>query len=269
MALFKHISERLIKEKKALTKQFETSNKIIKYFYLDNLLPEKIALEVHSQFPTLDKLKHNKTIREDKYIGVNLEKYHPLVSELLMAFQKPEVVNAVKDITKISNLEPDGTFYAAGVSAMTTGNYLNPHLDNSHNADRSKYRALNLLYYLTPDWWLEDGGNLEVWPNGVKKDQQIEIHSKFNRLVVMSTHNKSWHSVCPVKVPDAIRTCFSNYYFTKQSPIGVDYFNVTTFRGRPENKLDNLILTADGILRNLVRKIKKRNVAKITHIHKG
>jgi len=70
----------------------------------------------------------------------------------------------------------------------------NPHLDNSHDKDRNMWRALNLLYYVTPDWKIENGGNLELWPKGPKQDQ-ITIHSKFNRLVVMATHNNSWHSV--------------------------------------------------------------------------
>ena len=32
---------------------------------------------------------------------------------------------------------------------MPQGNYLKPHLDNSHDRDRKRYRVLNLLYYVT------------------------------------------------------------------------------------------------------------------------
>jgi Rps23 Pro-64 3,4-dihydroxylase Tpa1-like proline 4-hydroxylase len=36
--------------------------------------------------------------------------------------------------------------------AMSKGAYLRPHLDNSHDKNRKRYRVVNLLYYVTPDW---------------------------------------------------------------------------------------------------------------------
>lgn len=71
---------------------------------------------------------------------------------------------------------------------MAHKNYLNPHLDNSHDAERERWRVLNLLYYVTPDWHLGDGGHLELWLDGPKK-VPLHIESKFNRLVVMATHD--------------------------------------------------------------------------------
>jgi Rps23 Pro-64 3,4-dihydroxylase Tpa1-like proline 4-hydroxylase len=56
------------------------------------------------------------------------------------------------------------------------------------------YRVLNLLYYVTPDWNPEFGGNLELWDNGPKESQRV-IPAKFNRLALMATHEESWHSV--------------------------------------------------------------------------
>ena len=35
---------------------------------------------------------------------------------------------------------------------MTEGDFLNPHIDNSHDAKRERYRRLNLLYYVSPGW---------------------------------------------------------------------------------------------------------------------
>ena len=42
-------------------------------------------------------------------------------------------------------------FTVAGL-AMFEGDFLNPHVDNSHDANREKYRRLNLLFYVSPDW---------------------------------------------------------------------------------------------------------------------
>ncbi len=36
--------------------------------------------------------------------------------------------------------------------AMSKGVYLRPRLDNSHDKNRKRYRVVNLLYYVTPEW---------------------------------------------------------------------------------------------------------------------
>ena len=62
------------------------------------------------------------------------------------------VVKAIERITKIHHLESDSSLYAGGISRMDLGHFLNPHIDNSHDMVRKKYRRLNLLYYVTPNW---------------------------------------------------------------------------------------------------------------------
>ncbi|MBT8255063.1 MAG: hypothetical protein KJO23_00855 [Bacteroidia bacterium] len=46
------------------------------------------------------------------------------------------------------------------------------------------WRILNLLYYVTPERKEENGGHLEIWPNGLK-NEQIILHRRFNRLRTM------------------------------------------------------------------------------------
>ena len=125
---------------------------------------------------------------------------------------------------------------------------------------------MNLLYYVTSDWKEEFGGNLELWPNGLS-EKQITIHSKFNRLVVMATHNKSIHSVSPV-IHDGFRCCVSNYYFSEKPLLATDTFHVTSFRGRPENKFTDLVLQVDTFLRMTIRKIFKKGIRENPHVYK-
>ena len=149
---------------------------------------------------------------------------------------------------------------------MAENNFLNPHLDNSHDKDRNLWRVFNLLYYVTPNWQESFGGNLEVWPNGPSKEP-VTIVSKFNRLAVMATHNASWHSVSKVET-DGVRCCVSNYYFSEEPLTQNDQFHVTTFRGRPDQKLKNVILTSDGALRGAIRKIFKKGIRSNPHVYK-
>jgi Rps23 Pro-64 3,4-dihydroxylase Tpa1-like proline 4-hydroxylase len=150
------------------------------------------------------------------YVGYQMSSYNPLLEEIIYAFQDPRAVKLISSITGIQQLLPDEHLYAGGISMMVEGHYLNPHLDNSHDLERNHYRVLNLLYYLTPDWRDEYGGNLELWDKGLDRPQRT-LHSRFNRLVVMQTHTRSWHSVSKVET-NGRRCCVSNDYFSRNRP---------------------------------------------------
>lgn len=258
--------DKLNSEKETLKERFQNSNSTIKYFYIDDLLPIEIATEIYRVFPKPEEMILKKNIREYKYIAAQMNNYNPLLEEIIYAFQDLRVVNLIGEICSISNILPDENLYAGGISMMGKNQYLNPHLDNSHDKDRNLWRVLNLLYYITPNWREEYGGNLELWPNGIE-GKQITIHSKFNRLAVMVTHNQSLHSVSPV-VLEGYRCCVSNYYFSENPFLESDRFHVTSFRGRPENKFSDLVLRIDSLVRMNLRKIFKKGVKENPHVYK-
>jgi Rps23 Pro-64 3,4-dihydroxylase Tpa1-like proline 4-hydroxylase len=192
------------------------------------------------------------SFRERKYTSKALERMQRLMHDALFAFQAPQVIEAVAGITGLRDMVGDPRLYAGGISAMTRGQFLDPHIDNSHDADGRLYRVLNLLYYVTPGWRAEHGGDLELWDEAVRK--RLEIPSLFNRLVIMQTDRTSWHSVNRVQA-EGKRCCVSNYYFSPHSPNGVEVSHITFFQGRPEQPLRRLLATADGHARTLLRRL--------------
>ncbi|MGI8884199.1 MAG: 2OG-Fe(II) oxygenase, partial [Pyrinomonadaceae bacterium] len=162
-------------------------------------------------------------------------------------------------LTDIKDAVGDPNLYAGGISAMAKGHFLQPHLDNSHDYEQKDYRILNLLYYITPDWKAENGGNLELWDNDV--NERVEIPSLFDRLVLMSTNDKSWHSVNEIKA-DGVRCCVSNYYFSANSPNGYETTHVTYFKARPEQKLRRIVTAVDSNVRTALRKVVKQGLGK-------
>jgi Rps23 Pro-64 3,4-dihydroxylase Tpa1-like proline 4-hydroxylase len=245
------IFQRISSCKASLQRDFFGSDKI-NNFIVDNLLSEDEAREIYNAFPRKEEMVPANSLRGCKYIAVQMNRYNPLLEEIIYAFQEPKIVSLIAEITKIEQLLPDASLYGGGISLMTQGSFLNPHLDNSHDKERQNYRVLNALYYVTPEWKPEYGGNLELWPYGLKAKQQT-IWSQFNRLVVMVTNKTSLHSVSPV-LANAHRCCVSNYYFSPKSIEDKDYSHVASFRGRPEEKVKDVILQADAGLRNLVRR---------------
>lgn len=250
------ILARLEHERARVTEEFHhPAGTPTRHFVVDGLLPAATADLIAAAFPQDSaSFFQRKSLREHKKTSADLASYDPLLSRITYAIQDPRVVAVVSEITGVRTLEPDPLLYAGGLSMMARGDFLNPHVDNSHDGKRSRYRRLNLLYYVTPGWTLEKGGNFELWDQA--RTTPKTIVSRFNRLVVMETNRTSWHSVSKV-VQDAARCCVSNYFFSQDSPDGDEYFHVTSFDGRPEEPVKHLVLTADAIARNVVGKVLK------------
>jgi Rps23 Pro-64 3,4-dihydroxylase Tpa1-like proline 4-hydroxylase len=251
--LGKKIAEKLRDNQEKLKAEWN-KDEPFRYFFLDNILDEDFVLQITQNLPQLDTLLLRSSLRERKRVGVDFFNQHPSLQSSLYAFQEPEVIKEISQITGLKDLEGDPSLYASGISVMGQGDFLNPHIDNSHDGEQKVYRVLNLLFYVSSDWTSERGGNFEVWDWPRKK--RTEIVSKFNRLVVMETHDYSWHSVNQVK-SDHLRCCVSNYFFSPNPTRGdKQYRHVTTFGGRPEQPLNQrLVLKVDGLARNLIGKI--------------
>jgi Rps23 Pro-64 3,4-dihydroxylase Tpa1-like proline 4-hydroxylase len=237
------IVKKLHDNKESLRTDFsrERPIKVARCFALDNLLPTEIAETIYANFPKPSKMTMLHSYGELKLKYSHIKNTSALLQDLHHAFQDTRVVAVVEEITGIKNQLPDKSRLAGGISSLLKGHYINPHLDNSHDIDKKLYRTVNLLYYVSPNWKLENGGNYELWDESV--NNRIIFPSFFNRLVVMETNRKSWHAVNPV-LCDKPRCCVFNYYFSEHSPEGEDYFHTASslffnplIKPRPEQKI--------------------------------
>ena len=244
------IADRLGGEEAALKKAWAVKGEYPNVFVVDNLLPAQAAAMIAARFPEDGPIwRRLDSFRERKKTFAKLDSVDPLIAHITEAFHAPAVIDAISAITGMDALEADPSLYAGGLSMMLPGDFLNPHIDNSHDARRRRYRRLNLLYYVSPDWTAECGGNLEVWDLPVIRRK--EIVSRFNRLVVMETNKTSWHSVSSVRAGRP-RRCVSNYYFSPHSPDGSSYYHVTSFLGRPDQSGRRALGRVDNFLRQTV-----------------
>jgi Rps23 Pro-64 3,4-dihydroxylase Tpa1-like proline 4-hydroxylase len=248
------IARRLDQSLAIARQQFQSSSADVgvRHCWVDDLLPLAEAHRIHAAFPSAERMRLMSSFREVKYTTKSLDAFDPVLKAITFAMQSPEVIEGVSAITDLEQQVPDPSLYAGGLSMMGPDHFLNPHIDNSHDGERQLYRTLNLLYYVTPEWALSKGGSLELWDRAVRRN--VTIESRFNRLVLMETTPWSWHSVNAVKVPN-FRCCVSNYYFSPRSPTGAEYFHVTSFSARPEQKIRRAIAWTDGKLRRVARVI--------------
>ena len=237
----------------------------VPYFVVDDLLPPELAQTIAAAFPDVSSLVLKRSLRELKYVTAQMDRCQPILEETIFAFHDPKVVALITAVTGLTRLEPDRQLYAGGISVMSKGHFLSPHLDNSHDKQRERYRALNLLYYASPQWDPGQGGSLELWPQG-PRGTPVSIPNLFNRLIVMATTRGSWHSVPQIKAPQP-RYCVSNYYFSPDSPEQENYFHVTSFRGRPEQPIRDLVLRTDIALRMFLRRLRPRGIVANKHYY--
>lgn len=248
------ILQRLNETKTQLKKDFfiEHPIKVARHFALDNLLPTEIAERIYAEFPKPSEMHLLTSPGKIKLKYCHLKDASNLLQNINAAIQDPRVVAAIEDITQIKNQIPDPTRFAGGISMLLKGYYINPHLDNSHDVQMKRYyRTMNMLYYVSPNWTRENGGNYELWDEAI--ENRILVPSLFNRLVVMETNRSSWHAVNPV-LCDAPRCCIFNYFFSEQSPEGEAYFfDAPSFKPRPEQKIRRIISHVKDVFLRKVR----------------
>lgn len=218
-----------------------------RFFFVDELLPESVAQNLYDDFLNSN-VDWNRQVsfRETKSNFAKVDSLNNLIPIITDLFQDQRIINLIEEITDFKELDADPNLYAGGISKMAMNDFLNPHIDNSHDSRRKRYRRLNLLFYVTPDWIESNGGNLLLWDE--KVIENLTILSKFNRLVVMETNQNSWHSVNPITIKKE-RFCLSNYYFSKNSPEDYEYYHVTSFSGRREQKFIRIFSNFDNFLR--------------------
>ena len=74
---------------------------------------------------------------------------------------------------------------------------------------------MNCLLYLNHDWKLEYGGELIL---GKPDEEQEIIVPVFNRLVIFTTSETSWHGHPNPVAAGHIRRSVAMYYYTDEAP---------------------------------------------------
>jgi Rps23 Pro-64 3,4-dihydroxylase Tpa1-like proline 4-hydroxylase len=226
-----------------------------RYIIVDNFLPKNIHNDLLSEVDLLEGRgwKKRSSFRESKWNFDTNILSAGAVEDTLELLSNPAIVSRAEDLFGIEELIPDKSLYAGGISLMKSGDFLYPHVDNSHDSSKSLYRRINALYYPLASREVGAGGDLTLWDNAVRN--YVTIETKANRLVLMETNRFSWHSVSEVKANNFDRYCISTYYFSKNSPQGYEYSHITEFMSPPDRKIARIVNLVDNAARTLSFKI--------------
>jgi hypothetical protein len=207
---------------------------------VDELLPSASARWLSEAFPEASKLQRVRSLSKNVHVTRALKHVSEPLDELLCAFQAPALARLLGEIIGVRDLEPDYSFDASGLVSLSRGGFENPHLEASHNTRGDKYCVLKAIYYLSPDWRLADGGQLELWEDGLGRLPTVTL-AKFNRLTLVAMHERSWHSINRVNAKRPRRALEHTYYASE--PLAKRaYKHPVSFRGRPDQSLRDLVL---------------------------
>ena len=144
----------------------------------------------------------------------NLKYETPTVHRVLEYFNSEIFIQFLKDLTGIHNLKPDPHLWGGGAHKIENGGKLNLHVDYNISPITKKFRVLNLLLYLNPNWEYEWNGHLELWNKKEKKLEHL-IAPLMNRAVIFNLSDDSVHGhPKALECPEGIqRYSLALYYF--------------------------------------------------------
>ena len=144
------------------------------------------------------------------------------VRRFLDAMNGFEMLLFLERLTGIEGLIPDPYFGGGGLHQIEPGGFLKVHADFNVHPKLHLDRRLNMLIYLNKDWREEYGGHLELWDRDRTRTCRERILPVFNRTVVFSTTDTSFHGhPHPLTSPPGVtRKSVSLYYYTAGRPRG-------------------------------------------------
>lgn len=194
-------------------------------------------------FPKLDNnwYEYNNPI-EVKYAFDDINSLPIDIKNYFYYLSTPEIINIIKNITSINNLEYDEFLHGAGLHLHPRYGRLNIHLDYEKHPHSGKERKINIILFMSKDWKTNWNGANEFWNSDVSKCI-TKTDIKFNRAIIFKTNDISWHGL-PEKIlcpENEFRKSLAYYYVSPLNCQKIKYRKKTQFTKRPEDPYDENI----------------------------
>lgn len=220
------------------------------FVVIEGFLEPSFAREVAAAYPTFETAKEMgfafKAVNERKKVQITDRALFPdAVGRLSDALASPSFLADLTAITGIPDLLADERLFGAGIHVTGPHGRLDVHVDFNvlELEDGPRYRRINLLLYLNPEWNEEWGGHVELWDRDVKTCVQ-RYAPVIGRCLIFETSDISYHAVSPLTCPETeLRRSFAAYYYTREPAGGrAGEAHSTIFKARPDERLRGYVL---------------------------
>lgn len=175
----------------------------IPYWYMkqDNFINHHFAIAVQNEILNIPDSEWDRYENpfEKKFTLRNKYNFPPCLNYLFTQITSDEFIQQLSDIIG-KKLLLDETRNFWGVHKYNTGDKLDIHVDAGLHPTMNIKKQLTLGIYLSKDWNIDSGCELEIWDgeNASKNDAKLirkidSIQPKFNTLVLFNNNDFSWH----------------------------------------------------------------------------
>ncbi len=223
------------------------------YIYFDDVVDPNILKLAFNAFTAPDDTfyKYENPL-ERKFAKDNVAEMADPIRNILMQMNSPLFLLFLETLTGIEGLIPDPYYRGGGMHCMGRGCKLDIHIDFNKHPKLKIDRRINVLLFPVKEWKEEWNGDFQVWSGAMEGKKhmldklQQRVFPKFNRMVIFSTSEKSYHGVpevinCP---EDVFRFSMATYYYTNgRDDVAQDWQpHSTTYIKRPgdQDDLDEL-----------------------------
>lgn len=233
---------RLEAEMPRLRKAFDSAAPF-RYVVIENFLDPAFAQRLHSEFPSLDGMQRSvaRLLRARSYDG-EVARFGPPFSDYFAAIESDPFRAWLRRLTEIDDLEMDPKLVGGGLHQGARGSSLHVHADhNTHPDDPSRYRRINVLYYVNADWQPNYGGDLELYDAGGTRVVE-KVAPAFNRCVIMDVHDNAFHGYQPLRIPSNVtRKMLASYFYSSVPSEMQSAASHPTLYGKPEHSHSEML----------------------------
>lgn len=213
------------------------------HIVLDGRLPEKLLYAVSAE------INESTVEPEGDFYGSfkkrrisDVLKMPPHTRRLIEDLNSAPFLEFLETLTGIEGLIPDPYLEGGGIHQIGPGGFLKVHTDFNWHRRLGLHRRINLLIYLNENWEDEWNGQLELWDEAVEKCE-ARISPTFNRMVVFSTTDRSYHGhPDPLGCPEHVRrNSVAMYYYSASRPedeVRFGQSEMTNYRQRPGEEFE-------------------------------
>ena len=205
---------------RTLRAQYNSANPF-PHIVIDDVFDDDFLLSIAQEFPELnaDDLKYDNP-NERKSASKGEQRMGANARTLIHFLNSGPMLEFLQELTGIKEkLMPDPYLEGGGFHQIYPGGFLKIHVDFHKHRSLQLDRRLNVLVYLNKDWEESYGGHFELWAKDKSKcvDRILPI---FNRMVIFSTTDYSWHGhPDPLACPEGrSRKSLALYYFSNGRP---------------------------------------------------
>lgn len=234
--------------------------------YQDNILELSFANDLQQEIIDipLSKFDRYDNCFEQKYTLRNKDEYPKYLQILINYLTNKDFVEKLSELTGY-NLLLDTFKHYYGVHKYINGDSLDIHLDAGYHPLNGLKKQITLGIYLSKNWQPNYGCQLEIW-NG--NNEEIfecvnSIEPKFNRLIIFTNNDVSWHGNPNVATcPNDAQRIFITISYLSENNVSKNKKMRAFFVKRPNDphdaaKDDLRLLRADNVQCKKIYNLKK------------